>query len=197
MLSTPCCGSELCHGTSTDTSRDVTPKLLPALGAHTATAQPKMGQNQLKSRTHPTHSSPKPRRNATSSTSDGRLGQPSRSPVAAQTPAPLAAELSLQTYQPTTSLKVTESPDIQPPTNPAHNYGFKVQKSPARLTRQQRGHGAKPALWLAHQKHDGHSLAPALDSNLRFFFNFFYFTLPPSLDVTHPQARLQPAARCS
>lgn len=148
MLSTPCCGAELCRGTSMDTVGDVTLKHLPALGAHAATAQPKIGQNQLKSRTHPTHSSPKPCRNATGSTSDGRLGQPSRNPVAARAPAPLAAELSVQTYQPTTSLKVTESPDIQPPPTPAYKYGFNVQKSPARLTRQQRGHGAKPALWF-------------------------------------------------
>lgn len=60
MLSTPCGGAEFCRGTCMDTVGDATPKQLPASCICTAAAQPKAGQDQLKSRTHPTHSSPNP-----------------------------------------------------------------------------------------------------------------------------------------
>lgn len=84
------------------------------------------------------------------------------------------------THRPTTGLKVTESHDVQPPPVPAQNYGFKAQNSPARLTRQERGDGTKPALWFGTPETRWPFLRSSSGLKSQGFFNFFFFFAPLS-----------------
>lgn len=61
------------------------------------------------------------------------------------------------------------------PPIPAHNYGFKVQNSPARLTRQERGEGTKPAPWFGTPE----TPWPFLRTSRYFLIFFFSFCFAP------------------